>query len=170
MSDGKAVIYNGKKSMKVDFESYGTSKIIQTPQDEEPFEGVLLVFNCLEKLLTKGPTERSDSTQGLISGVADEITRSLTAGWANCYFCSFEKHADYGLEDLPFEFTTLQEDKLFYYGHDKIMAKYINSNSPVLKHVKMVGIVSQKELDFFTDSIKSKKVAIDLDSPYLFIV
>ena len=169
MSDGKAVIYNGKKPLKVDFKSHGTSKIIQSPDSIEKFKGLLVVFNCLEDILSKGK-ERSESTQKFIDSVASEVTYSLTHGWNGCYFCSFEKYADYGKENLPYEFTILDENKLFYHGHDKVLAKYMNSNSPVLEEVKFVGIISQKELDFFKNSITSKKVKLHLDSPYLVIV
>jgi hypothetical protein len=168
MSDGKAVVYNGKKAMKVDFTSYGSSKIISSPQSEERFEGVLVIFNSNEQILRKDPDNISEDSEVLLEGLSVEVSNSLTQGWQNCYYCSFERYGEYSIGDLPSEFTTLDSDKRYCYGQNKLMAKYINSNKPLLKKVKFVGVVSQSELDFFVDSLED--VNIDLDSTYLVVV
>jgi hypothetical protein len=169
MTDGKAVIYNGKKAMKVEFKSYGSSKIISSPDVSEKYEGILVIFNSNEAILRKEP--ESLDNQELIDGLTDEISHSLTLGWKSCYFCSFEKHGEYNKTDLPPEFTTLDDDKTYCYGQNKLMARFINDSYPSLKKVRFVGIVSQDELDFFCESIIEKdKVEIETSSPYLIVV
>jgi hypothetical protein len=167
MSDGKAVVYNGKKPVKVDFDNYGTSKIISSPDIEEKFEGILVIFNSNESLVRKDLSVPNE----LVEGLASEVSLSLTLGWKNCYFCSFEKYADYKSSDLPHEFTTLDEDNLYRNGEGKLLSRYINDSYPVLKKVRFVGVISRDELDQFTSSIDLRdKIELELDSPFLIVI
>jgi len=169
MSEGKAVVATGEGIAKIDFTSYASNHIARDPVVRFDYSGALIVFNGLSDILR--PNHTGDpAREKMIQGLSAEISTSLVAGWVNVYFCSFEKYSDFGTQDLPDEFTTLDEDKVYYAGQEKAMIRFIKSCKPRLKSVRFAGIVSSEEMEVIGSALQAEEIKIETDSPFLAVV
>jgi hypothetical protein len=174
MSDdnGKAYVHTGRDVKSVAFTSYASNKIVDTPIITPEYSGALVVFNSLDKLLRNPDEGHNRDKERLIEGLSAEISNSLTDGWVNIYFCSFEKYSDFTRDELPDDFTTIDEDKIYYVKQEKVMAKFINSCLPRMEKVRFVGIITKSELENIASMLGNDEYEIDIeaDSPYLVVI
>jgi len=166
--DGKAVVISNKKAVEVEFVNLSGERISVSSALDEKAVGALVIFNAFEKIIR---TSSHDSTrEKLIDGLTSEISLSYSMGWRNFYFCSFKKFNDSTAFDLPGEFTTLEEDEFYFSTQMKKMCDSINSHKPCLKKIRLVGIVSEKELNDTLKKLDGEGIAVETDSLYLVIV
>lgn len=163
----KVYVHTGQKVAQTKFSNYSSAHI-QNPVIKKEARGILLIFNCLEKLL-RVPNSHDAKREKMIEGLSNEISHSLTSGWDNYYYCSFDKYSDFSKVDLPDDFSLLDDDMLFSSSQTEEMYSDINDNLPHLKTVRVVGVVSKKEVELLAESIDDS-VKIELESPFLVVV
>jgi len=161
---GKAVVIGNKnKPIEIPFLSLGN-------EDPKLFgnavTGVLVVVNALNKFLRVGG-EHSSSRERLTEGLTSEISLAYAEGRSNIYYCTFKKESGFTLEDLPQEFSTSEDDGIFYFNQQKKMIETIASYKPDLKKVRVVGIISSKQLSDLKQSLEGLEITLELDSPFL---
>ena len=180
MENSKAVIYTGGKPVSVNFNKR-EHNIIQPDVEMFDVDKALIVFNSFENQL-RNKTANSDK---FIKGLSIEINNSLSGGGMNCFYSSFD---EYSRMDLPHEFSTIDDDLVIHKNIDEF--NRIFSLCKNLKEVKIVGVVSNKEIDeinsFIADVNSSKpkqskvkrvgsessssQVVINLNSDFLVVV
>jgi hypothetical protein len=165
MSKDQAFISTGEETVAVPFDNFSANKLISDPIIRPEYSGALVIFNGLDEILKK-KAEHNSATEKLIDGLSAEISVSLAGGSCNIYYCSFEKFSDFTRFDLPDEFTTLEEDRIYYLHQERVMAKFINSCLPEIKKVRFIGMVKKSELESLAAMIDDE-IEIEIDSPFL---
>lgn len=163
----KAVVFFDKSSVEVPFKNYSAAGIQDaSPIIKKDIDGVLIVFNAFDELLIVNDAINSNAKK-LIDGLSSEISLAYVEGWQVNYYTSFKEYAKYGEDKLPREFTASEDDKYFNKSTYSKMIEEIFSYMPTLKTVRLVGIISKKELDCFERDLKNENLNIEIDSPYL---
>lgn len=164
MSDGKAVVVGQKNTpVSVPFVNWNNE---EPTMSGDAVTGALIIVNCLDKFLRK-PGEHDSAREKLIDGLASEVSLSYAEGWSNIYYCTFRGNSGFTLDDLPSEFTTSEDDGIFYFNQRKKIIEILEGLKPALKRVRIVGLLTESQLANLVAAISDIGVEIEADSPYL---
>ena len=171
MSDesGRAVVFYNENAVSVPFRNFSArGKTEISSMINEDIHGVLIVFNALEQLLNISGRLNADEKK-MIDGLSSEISVAYVNGWKVIYYVSFKKFAKFTIDQLPREFTTSDDDSLFNKTTLKDMTKLVHSFTK-LKNIRLIGVISKKELESIGKSLRRDELKFNSDSPYLVVV
>lgn len=167
MNNGKAVVIGANSEpVMVPFANLNDENPVMSGS---AVLGVLVVINCLNKFLRKAGEHDTDREK-LVDGLSSEISLSYSDGWSNLYYCTFRNHHGFTLEDLPHEFSTSNDDGIFYFNQRKKLIEVISEYKSTLRKIRLVGIIGETQLDKLVKELSVLEVDIELDSPYLVTV
>ena len=63
-----------------------------------------------------------------------------------------------------------EEDAYYSLANKKAMVEDAHSFLPTLESIRLIGVVSKNEFDWFKMELEKEKVKLEIDSPYLIIV
>jgi len=161
MKKNKATVYTGRNPVAIEFTNYSSNGASQNDEKID-VENILLVFNCFD-LQLRGV---SNNSQKFIDGVASEVNHSLASGGLNIYCSFFDSSKEFTRMDLPYEFSTLDDDPVYGNGEKEDMFKTFSLCGKRLKSIKVIGIISSDEIEELKEKISVK---LELNSDFLIV-